>query len=229
MPRAPRIAPITTPGKSIRQPRQARGQARVDAVLDACAQLLSEQGEAALTMHRLAQKACTSIGSLYHFFADKQSVLQALGERHLVALREIAARMDQIADETWRGFTPAQLASQLLSPYLDYFTRHPDFLYLIRRTPGSSTVGTTDQAQEAKMRSLFLRVVSLRLPMASSLQQQAYAATLFSLPIGMLTQQLLGYDPILRERILAEEIPRALEAYIGAIEAAHAPAGRAAR
>ncbi|WP_437883442.1 TetR/AcrR family transcriptional regulator [Pseudomonas sp. LRF_L74] len=213
MPRASRPA-----SASARLPQQARGQARVDAVLDACAQLLARHGEAALTMHGLAQAAGTSIGSLYHFFADKQNVLQALGERHLLALREVVTQTDAISDQAWQAFTPGQLANQLLTPYLDYFTRHPDFLHLIRRVPGQATASTTDQALEARIHGLFLRVVCLRLPMASPEQQQAYAATLFSLPVGMLTQQLLEYDSALRERILREEIPRALEAYIGAIE-----------
>ncbi|HBO4965598.1 MULTISPECIES: TetR/AcrR family transcriptional regulator [Pseudomonadaceae] len=211
------MPPVTD---TAREPRQARGQKRFDSVLDACARLLITQGEAALTMHGLAHAAQTSIGSLYHFFPDKRSVLEALGKRHLDALRVTAEQVEAQPDTFWASCTHEQLIDQLLRPYLEYSVRHPDFLHLIRRS-GSSLPPTSDQQLEEKVHAMFLRALTLRLPMASTEEQYAYAATLFSLPIGMLTQQSLEYDAALRQRILTREIPRALAAYIGAIEAAH--------
>lgn len=77
------------PGKAGRTPQQRRGRARVEAVLDACAILLWEEGPGELTMHKLAKRAKTSIGSLYHFFPDKDAVIDALCQRHLVAMNGI--------------------------------------------------------------------------------------------------------------------------------------------
>ncbi|WP_254658310.1 helix-turn-helix domain-containing protein [Pseudomonas lundensis] len=55
-------------------------------ILDACARLMVGKGVLSLTMHGIAKEAGTSIGSLYHFFRDKEEVLSALGRRHIDAL-----------------------------------------------------------------------------------------------------------------------------------------------
>ena len=152
------MPPVTD---TAREPRQARGQKRFDSVLDACARLLITQGEAALTMHGLAHAAQTSIGSLYHFFPDKRSVLEALGKRHLDALRVTAEQVEAQPDTFWASCTHEQLIDQLLRPYLEYSVRHPDFLHLIRRS-GSSLPPTSDQQLEEKVHAMFLRALTLR-------------------------------------------------------------------
>ncbi|TLX57125.1 TetR/AcrR family transcriptional regulator [Stutzerimonas nosocomialis] len=202
--------------RAARAPQQARGQQRVDAILDACGRLLCAQGEAALTMHGLAREARTSIGSLYHFFPDKQSVLKALGDRHLGVVRTIFERIEPISDAAWAGFSSAQVVRHLLCPFLDYFVGHPDFLHLTHATPD-----TDHRELKARMLGLMERVIAVRLPGASELARQAYAVTLFSLPFGMIKEMLLESDEALREPILTGEMPRALQAYLEAFEAAN--------
>src|SRR5260363_107927 len=65
-----------------RAPRQARGRERREQLLDAAAALIAESGLAAVSMHAAAQRAGASIGSAYHFFRDKDQMLDALAERH---------------------------------------------------------------------------------------------------------------------------------------------------
>lgn len=168
-------------------------------------------------MHRLAREAGTSIGSLYHFFPDRESVLQALLVRHRGALIEIRQRLEAVPDADWRACSAAQWIDRLFEPYLHYFRRHPDFLQFVRITPDAEPP-LRDAEQEQAVHEVFGKVVALRLPRASQRQQSACAATLLSLPLGMLKQQLLDYDPLLREAILRDEIPRALRAYGEAIE-----------
>ena len=67
------------PRPTSRKPCQARGQQRVEAILEAAGSLIAaESSISALTMHKLAEAAQTSIGSLYHFFPDKDCVIAAL-------------------------------------------------------------------------------------------------------------------------------------------------------
>lgn len=199
-----------------RRPRQARGESRVNTILDACSRLLVEQGEPALTMHGIAREAHTSIGSLYHFFADKPQVLQALLERHYVALSEIAEEADRWSDRDWRSCTAEQLLERLVMPYMDYLRQHEDFIHLIRRDRPQQLAHKSPL--EPRLQALFLHIASLRLPNATELTRQAYAAALFGLPQGLLTQAVPNYSPMLRTRIIAEEIPRAMLAYIKAVE-----------
>jgi AcrR family transcriptional regulator len=84
-------------GKSIdanprKQPRQARSQATVDAVITAAAQVLIEQGYERATTARVAERAGVSIGSLYQYFPNKEALVAALIERHA---HEIVAIMQR--------------------------------------------------------------------------------------------------------------------------------------
>ena len=65
-----------------KQPRQARSKATVDAILDAAARVLVEDGYDKLTTNRIAKIAGVSIGSLYQYFPNKQAVALAVADRH---------------------------------------------------------------------------------------------------------------------------------------------------
>jgi AcrR family transcriptional regulator len=66
-----------------RIPRQARAEETVAAILEGSAQVLEAGGLAAFTTNAVAERAGVSIGTLYQYFADKQSILRALAEREL--------------------------------------------------------------------------------------------------------------------------------------------------
>lgn len=75
--------PDLTPRK---QPRQERSRVTVEAILEAGARILREQGYAALTTNRLAERAGVSIGSLYNFFPNREAILLAMLQRRLLSL-----------------------------------------------------------------------------------------------------------------------------------------------
>ena len=66
-----------------RYPKQARSKQRVKNLLDAAAEIFLEVGYSQATTHMIAERANTAVGSLYQFFADKQSIFQALELRHI--------------------------------------------------------------------------------------------------------------------------------------------------
>ena len=72
---------ITRPLRRI--PVQGRSVARVNRMLDACAQLVDEIGYEALTTTLLAERAGVAIGSVYQFFPDKRAIVQALTLRNM--------------------------------------------------------------------------------------------------------------------------------------------------
>ncbi len=69
--------------KPRRSPVQERSRETVGAVLDAAAQVFERYGYAAGTTNRIAERAGVSIGSLYQYFPNKETILLALVERHL--------------------------------------------------------------------------------------------------------------------------------------------------
>ncbi len=76
-----------------REPQQARSQKRVDDILNAAETLLVEVGYEGITTSAIAKTAGISVGSLYQFFANKDAVLYALGERYLAEMESSRATM----------------------------------------------------------------------------------------------------------------------------------------
>lgn len=65
------------------QPTQARSARRVEALLDAVADLLRDREPKAITVRDLAAAAGVPTGTIYQFFEDKDAVMQALAVRFL--------------------------------------------------------------------------------------------------------------------------------------------------
>src|SRR6201992_3416629 len=70
MPR--RRASATAPRK---QPKQERSARLVEAILQAAIRVLERDGAAAFTTIRVAERAGVSVGSLYQYFPNKESIL----------------------------------------------------------------------------------------------------------------------------------------------------------
>jgi AcrR family transcriptional regulator len=66
-----------------KMPVQARSAASVDAILEATVQVLLQLGKDRLTTRRVAARAGVSIGTLYQYFPNKRSLLQAALRRHM--------------------------------------------------------------------------------------------------------------------------------------------------
>jgi AcrR family transcriptional regulator len=77
------IAPIE---KQRKQPVQARSAATVDAILKGCLQVLTAIGKEKLTTTLVARRAGVSVGTLYQYFPNKRSLLQAVLRHHLTGV-----------------------------------------------------------------------------------------------------------------------------------------------
>jgi len=55
----------------------------VDAIIEAAARILGDQGWAGFTTNKVAETAGVSVGSYYQYFPDKHSLVEAIRDRHL--------------------------------------------------------------------------------------------------------------------------------------------------
>ena len=79
-----------------RTPTQRRAQKRVERILDAADAVLAREG--VIGTRPVAEAAGVSIGSLYHWFPDKESIAMAIALRHWGELSElVAAIADRVA------------------------------------------------------------------------------------------------------------------------------------
>lgn len=72
-------------------PSQARSRARLRRVLDCADELLAREGTAAFTTTRIAEAAGVPIGSVYHFFPDKQTIVEALAVSYWSDFEDLVA------------------------------------------------------------------------------------------------------------------------------------------
>jgi len=94
--------PTVTTGPLRRVPVQGRSVARVQRMLDACAELVDEVGYEGLTTTLLAERAEVAIGSVYLFFPDKRAIVQALAMRNMDAyLQGLSARFESETFTHW--------------------------------------------------------------------------------------------------------------------------------
>jgi len=71
-----------------REPRQKRAQHKVELILEAAMRLLDKGGFELLTTNAIAETAGVSIGTLYQYFPNKESILDALSGREVAELSE---------------------------------------------------------------------------------------------------------------------------------------------
>jgi AcrR family transcriptional regulator len=69
-----------------RDPTQRRAHVLVDAIRQAAVEIIEKEGPAALTTNRVADRAGVSIGSLYHYYPNKESIIADLFEMRVQAL-----------------------------------------------------------------------------------------------------------------------------------------------
>jgi AcrR family transcriptional regulator len=74
--------PNHVPSKPRKLPRQSRSVAMVDAILEASARILLERGYIGMSTNAVAERAGVSVGSLYQYFPNKESLLAALHQQH---------------------------------------------------------------------------------------------------------------------------------------------------
>ncbi|KYG68361.1 transcriptional regulator [Bdellovibrio bacteriovorus] len=83
----------------VKAPTQERSRQTVATILDACSRLLISEGFYSITTDKIAKEAGVSIGSLYQFFGNKESVVQAV-------VKNIVEEDKRIISEKMRAISP---------------------------------------------------------------------------------------------------------------------------
>lgn len=87
----------------VREPQQDRGAKTKARILDAAVHILQESSLAGLTVTNVAKRSKTSIGSIYHLFKDKQSIVHAVVDRMSHELS--ATAKEGLEPSRWEGVT----------------------------------------------------------------------------------------------------------------------------
>lgn len=100
---------------------QARSAATVEALHTATLQVLTQQGLIRCTTTRVAERAGMSVGSLYQYYPNRDALLAAVLEKHLVEVAETV----ELACDRYQGTSVADMASGLVAAFLAVKLREP--------------------------------------------------------------------------------------------------------
>jgi AcrR family transcriptional regulator len=193
-------------------PRQTRAKATFDAIVEATAQVLLEEGYDGFTTVRAAERAGVSIGSLYQYFPNKAALASAVIDRccenFLIAFeRALAAGPRRVTlAECIRAIVDVTLVSHQLAPDLHRIVLDlAPHLRVAERTATFSRAAA--QAIEVMLRKHADEI-------ASDIDIAA-AATIVETLLEALAHRALSAHPVrLESDLLAQETTRFIVSYL---------------
>jgi AcrR family transcriptional regulator len=126
-------------------PQQSRSRVTVSVILDAAVRILDQEGADAATTTRIAEVAGVSVGTLYQYFGNRDSILDALQDREFE--RATAFMLRVLAE---RGGTPEQIARRVIEGLLELYAACPALHRLL--VVEGLRVTPTDRVQAFDMR-----------------------------------------------------------------------------
>src|SRR5580698_10750021 len=116
-----------SPSAARRVPVQHRSERRVASFLFHAAAVIAELGYEAATMTEIASRAKASIGSLYQYFPNKETITVAVFRRYINELVARWAALSTGADH----LDPAQLSAQIIAQFIEFATEQPAFFPIL--------------------------------------------------------------------------------------------------
>ncbi|WP_394851116.1 TetR/AcrR family transcriptional regulator [Pendulispora rubella] len=117
---------------------QQRSRERLERILERAASLFVERGYESTTMENIAERAQTSIGSVYQFFPNKRAIFDAMAQRYIELSREqfeqlfasFAAieRWDEMLDRAIDAFAAFDRSSVVIRAVWLNLALSPEFL-----------------------------------------------------------------------------------------------------
>lgn len=199
--------------RATRAPQQERGQRRVEQILDAAELVFAELGVDGSSMQMIADRAGASVGSLYHFFPNKEAIVDALGARYAEAVRvtnEEAMPLELV-------HLPAEeLFERILMSQVRFIERTPAF-DAVHQAVQRNCPAINDALNQALVGHVG-KFLALRYPRATELQRAASA--MVSVAMVHAVVELAARVPSPHREAVLREAKAMLVAHFGAHDTA---------
>ena len=185
------------------EPRQRRSKQSIDAILDAAESLIHEHGQVSFTAAELATGAHMSIGRVYYWFPDIDSVVSALVERTVQRMVEVFGAALGSESQT---STPL-LVQRVVGVICEHIDRNPATVALALTGGVESKGGPLYRS----MVELVGQVVSDRVPGIPAAEVDVVARTTVGITMGMLHDYTRAGDS---KALLRQELVFVLSAWL---------------
>ncbi|MEU9341605.1 TetR/AcrR family transcriptional regulator [Streptomyces sp. NPDC048278] len=135
--------------------RQARGERRIQQLLEAAASVFCTSGYTAASTNAIAREAGVSPGTLYQFFPNKEAIAIELGDRLMHDLRDTYGEALAPIDP---GISLADAVDATVDRLTAFNTEHPVFFALMH---GPDVPGGIAEAHDALHTNLLGRIEGL--------------------------------------------------------------------
>jgi AcrR family transcriptional regulator len=199
-----------TSGSAPRKPHQKRGLDRVNAILDAAASLIAEQGLEGLKIGSIARRAHTSIGSMYHFFPDIHAIIAGLGERHVEATKQMEESIGLAGSDGWKTMSAYEIADTIATPMVEYYEANPH-IGVLRANPivGARLLALEEQASLGGF-ELIDNILASHNPRLTPMRRRARSAIIYGALGGMMTFLARAEARNVNRDVVIREFKRAL-------------------
>jgi AcrR family transcriptional regulator len=205
--------PSATPRK---RPRQERSQATVQAILTASAHILTEAGYDRFTTNKVAERAGVSIGSLYQYFPNKESLLLALAEHHAQEVMQLAQHhLVEIRDPCGNGKASRpipEVLQQIIKAAIAAHAVNPKLHRVLHEQVPHSDV--MQQLNQVKIENLLRSFLAER---CDQLQPENLDLTVFIIERtirGLIHGAAIDHPEFLKTGELEQELVTLLSAYL---------------
>jgi AcrR family transcriptional regulator len=137
------------------EPQQARSRDKLDRILAAAAGLLAELPYQEVSTRLIAERAGVSIGSLYRYFPDRDSIAEAL----------LAGWLEDLMNTFRQSDPPSQAGSfieQAIDMYAEVFRRVPGFRQVFYAAPRSRELERQQRKSDDDLADLLYDVLTAR-------------------------------------------------------------------
>ena len=190
----------------VKNPSQERSRQTVLTILNACEDILINEGFFGVTTDKIAKNAGVSIGSLYQFFGNKESVVSAVVHELLKNDQELfLSRIKGIETLSY-----PEKVHRLVDVAVDIYSVKP----LLRQKLQNMQVYLADQqVMSSVMGSYFNLIESILTPIEGrdTRTRALVAVTAFS---GLMDRMIVECPNIRENKALVQEIHRLFEGYI---------------
>jgi AcrR family transcriptional regulator len=193
-------------------PQQSRSVATVEAIHDATIQVLLKNGADRLNTVNVAQRAGVSVGTLYQYFPNKQALLFAVLERHLLVVAK--AVEDACAAN---HFQPLEvMVEELVNRYVDAKLLDRDTslaLYRVAAQAGGNLI--LDRIQKRCLVAMTNMLQTANLPAAADVNYMVHM--IYLTMAGTLRGHLESNAPLRMTGKLREHLTKLVIAYCRAM------------
>ncbi|MGZ3774046.1 MAG: TetR/AcrR family transcriptional regulator [Pseudobdellovibrionaceae bacterium] len=168
--------------KPRKKPKQERSHLMTKIILEATARILSLEGYDRLTTNKVAKKAGVSIGSLYQYFPNKESLIWSLIQQMMLEDRKIF--------EHWKNQLKNEKMlfslQQILRVFLDLHSKENRLRSEIYSLVFRIGAGSEALRLREEITHIFIELLQILYPQRSAHELEAKAFVLFHASLGVM-------------------------------------------